>query len=50
MLLPWRWMQHVPLKRQNPPTKLHGITSHKTTVIYFLSPHLLFVSNSLQHS
>jgi hypothetical protein len=31
-LQPQRWRQHVPLKHQSPPTRLHIVTSQKTRV------------------
>jgi hypothetical protein len=31
-LQPWRWKQHYPPKYWYPPTKLHGVTTQKTTI------------------
>jgi hypothetical protein len=30
--LRWRWRQQVPIKRRQPPTRLHGIRTRKNTV------------------
>jgi len=30
--IPWRWRQFVPLKQWHSPTKLKGVTAHKTMI------------------
>jgi hypothetical protein len=33
-LWPWRWRQYVPLKCQETPTELHGITTQETVILH----------------
>ena len=35
-ILPWRWGQQFPPRRY-PPTKLHGVTSHKTAIFRIIN-------------